>query len=73
MTVPDALCAYIIDTINKLSKQLSNDYFQRVYILIYYWDLSDSLASATHVDSSFIIMLISDFPDPFSLASILLR
>ncbi|CAF2372184.1 unnamed protein product [Rotaria sp. Silwood2] len=70
VTVHDALNAYMIVTMNNNSIQISNEYFQRAYILVNYRDLLHSIAPVGHVGNSFVIMLTSDFPNPFSLISI---
>ncbi|CAF4922858.1 unnamed protein product [Rotaria sp. Silwood1] len=70
VTVHDVLNAYMIVTMNRNSIQISNEYFQRAYILVNYRDILHSIAPAGHVANSFVIMLTSDFPNPFSLISI---
>ncbi|CAF3703278.1 unnamed protein product [Rotaria sordida] len=70
VTVHDVLNAYMIVTMNKNSIEISNEYFQRAYILVNYRNLLHSIAPTGHVANSFVIMLTSDFPNPFSLISI---
>ncbi|CAF0849344.1 unnamed protein product [Rotaria sp. Silwood1] len=70
VTVHDVLNAYMIVTMNRNSIQISNEYFQRAYILVNYRDILHSIAPAGHVANSFVIMLTSDFSNPFSLISI---
>lgn len=70
VTLHDAICAYMIVTMNKISQQLSNDYFQRAYSVVNYRNVSHLLAPTGHIGNSFFIMLTSNFPDPFSLTSI---
>ncbi|CAF4260965.1 unnamed protein product, partial [Rotaria sordida] len=70
VTVHDVLNAYMIVTMNKNSIEISNEYFQRAYILVNYRNLLHSIAPTGHVANSFVIMITSDFPNPFSLISI---
>ena len=70
VTIHDALCAYIILTMNKHFFLTEDEYIRRTFILINYRGVTDSLATKSHVTNAIIQPLTDDFPDPCSLSSI---